>query len=118
FSSLASNVNVDVSAKSLENQSVVINEWFSGRKKTSLDDFVIGTVVQFLLMSLKQKHVALRHLGFDKKVVVVDEVHAYDIYMDQYLLESIRWLGSYGVPVILLSATLPQEKREEMIKAY
>ncbi len=118
FSSLASNVNVDVSEKSLENQSVVINEWFSGRKKTSLDDFVIGTVDQFLLMSLKQKHVALRHLGFDKKVVVIDEVHAYDIYMDQYLLESIRWLGSYGVPVILLSATLPQEKREEMIKAY
>lgn len=118
FRSLASNINIDVTDKTSENQSVIVNEWFSGRKKTSLDDFVIGTVDQFLLMSLKQKHVALRHLGFDKKVVVIDEVHAYDIYMDQYLLESIRWLGSYGVPVILLSATLPQEKREQMIKAY
>lgn len=118
FSSLASNINVDVTQETSENQSVVINEWFSGRKKTCLDDFVIGTVDQFLLMSLKQKHVALRHLGFDKKVVVIDEVHAYDIYMDQYLLESLRWLGSYGVPVILLSATLPQEKREEMVKSY
>ncbi|MDD7305345.1 MAG: CRISPR-associated helicase Cas3' [Peptoniphilaceae bacterium] len=118
FISLSSNVNIDLTDKELENQTVVINEWFAGRKKTSLDDFVIGTVDQFLLMSLKQKHVALRHLGFDKKVVVIDEVHAYDIYMDQYLLESIRWLGSYQVPVILLSATLPAEKREEMLQAY
>lgn len=117
YTSLASGVNVDQSEEFL-NQSVVINEWFAGRKKTSLDDFVIGTVDQFLLMSLKQKHVALRHLGFDKKVVVIDEVHAYDTYMDQYLEESLRWLGSYGVPVILLSATLPSEKREDMLEAY
>lgn len=118
FSSLSSNINVDETGEEVGNQTVIINEWFSGRKKTSLDDFVIGTVDQFLLMSLKQKHVALRHLGFDKKVVVIDEVHAYDIYMDQYLLESLRWLGAYGVPVILLSATLPSKKREDMIKSY
>lgn len=117
FTSLATNINVDQSEK-LSNQSVLINEWFSGRKRTSLDDFVIGTVDQFLLMALKQKHVALRHLGFDKKVVVIDEVHAYDTYMDQYLLEALRWLGSYEIPVILLSATLPAKKREEMLMAY
>lgn len=92
--------------------------FFAGRKTSSLDDFVIGTVDQFLLMSLKQKHLALRHLGFDKKVVVIDEVHAYDVYMDQYLKESIRRLGYYGVPVILLSATLPADKREAMVDAY
>ncbi len=70
------------------------------------------------MAGLKQKHLALRHLGFSKKVVVIDEVHAYDAYMDQYLLTAIRWMGIYGVPVIILSATLPYKKREEMIKAY
>jgi CRISPR-associated endonuclease/helicase Cas3 len=98
--------------------SIYVNEWFSGRKKTSLDDFVVGTVDGFLLTALKQKHLALRHLGFSKKVVIIDEVHAYDAYMQQYLEEAIRWMGSYGTPVILASATLPPDKRKSFISAY
>ena len=38
--------------------------------------------------------------------------------MQQYLEESIRWMGAYGVPVILASATLPQDKRKSLILAY
>lgn len=97
---------------------LIVNEWFSGRKTKILDDFVVGTVDQFLLMALKQKHLALRHLGFSKKVVVLDEVHAYDAYMSQYLMEAVRWLGAYHVPVILLSATLPAERRRALVKNY
>ena len=101
-----------------ENGSVIVNEWFSGRKTSALDDFVVGTVDQFLMLALKQKHLALRHLGFSKKVVVIDEVHAYDAYMSQYLLEAIKWMGAYGVPVVILSATLPAERRIELMKHY
>lgn len=108
----------DINIDEDENGSVYVNEWFSGRKKTSLDDFVVGTVDGFLLTALKQKHLALRHLGFSKKVVIIDEVHAYDAYMQQYLEEAIRWMGAYGTPVILASATLPQERREKLIAAY
>lgn len=97
---------------------VYVNQWFSGRKKASLDDFVVGTVDGFLLTALKQKHLALRHLGFSKKVIIIDEVHAYDTYMQQYLEEALRWMGAYGAPVILVSATLPLEKRKELIAAY
>jgi CRISPR-associated endonuclease/helicase Cas3 len=110
----ASHVNVDESA----DDTVIVNQWFAGRKTTALDDFVVGTVDQFLLVSLKQKHLALRHLGFDRKVVIIDEVHAYDSYMQQYLAKSVQWMGAYGVPVILLSATLPVEKRQELAIAY
>lgn len=102
----------------LENGSVIVNEWFSGRKTSALDDFVVGTVDQFLMLALKQKHLALRHLGFSKKVVIIDEVHAYDAYMNQYLLEAIKWMGAYGVPVVILSATLPAETREKILKSY
>ncbi|MGN0710103.1 MAG: CRISPR-associated helicase Cas3' [Anaerovoracaceae bacterium] len=98
--------------------SVSVNEWFSGRKKTALDDFVVGTVDNFLLAALKQKHLALRHLGFSQKIVIIDEVHAYDAYMQQYLERALQWMGSYDVPVILLSATLPSEKRKSLIKSY
>lgn len=114
YSSVPQDINID----DKENGSVFVNEWFSGRKKSALDDFVVGTVDGFLQAALKQKHLALKHLGLSKKVVIIDEVHAYDTYMQQYLEEAIRWMGAYGVPVILVSATLPKETRKNMLTAY
>ncbi|WP_350345163.1 CRISPR-associated helicase Cas3' [Proteinivorax tanatarense] len=114
FTSLARNINIDAE----ENGSVFVNEWFSGRKTTALDDFVVGTVDQFLLLALKQKHLSLRHLGFSKKIVVIDEVHSYDVYMGQYLQRALQWMGAYGVPVIVLSATLAADMRKKLIDSY
>lgn len=95
-----------------------IAPWFSGRKRTMLADFVTTTVDHVLLASLRSPHLALRHLGLARKVVIIDEVHSYSTYMNTYLDRALTWLASYGVPVILLSATLSNQRTAELVNAY
>lgn len=97
---------------------VLTSQWFAGKKTAILSDAVVGTVDHFLLSALKQKHLALRHLGFLKKIVIIDEVHAYDAYMDVFLSRAVEWMGAYGIPVVLLSATLPKDIRKKLIQDY
>ena len=118
FQALSRNYSEGIDLDGEKTKYVYVNEWFSGRKKGMLDDFIVGTVDHLLLMALKQKHLMLRHLGFSKKVIIIDEVHAYDAYMGQYLYRVLQWLGAYKVPTIILSATLPIERRKDLMKYY
>ncbi|MHB1712909.1 MAG: CRISPR-associated helicase Cas3', partial [Acidimicrobiales bacterium] len=97
---------------------VAAEEWFGGAKRRLLAPFVVGTVDQVLLASAKVRHVALRQVGLLDKAIVIDEVHAYDAHMSVFLRRGLRWLGAAGVPVVLLTATLPPETRRRLIEAY
>lgn len=97
---------------------VAVHSWLSGRKKASLANFMVGTIDQLLFAGLKSRHLMLRHLGLAGKVVVLDEVHAYDAYMNSYLTRVLTWLGAYRVPVVALSATLPSDRRRALLEAY
>ncbi|MGH3636973.1 MAG: CRISPR-associated helicase Cas3', partial [Mycobacterium sp.] len=97
---------------------VVAHSWLSGRKKSQLANFVVGTIDQLLFAGLKSRHLMLRHLALAGKIVVLDEVHAYDVFMNSYLTKVLTWLGAYRVPVLALSATLPPDRRRELLQAY
>ncbi|ROO52782.1 CRISPR-associated Cas3 family helicase [Micromonospora sp. Llam0] len=95
-----------------------VHTWLAGPKRTLLSSFVVGTIDQLLFAALRSKHLVLRHLGLAGKVVVIDEAHAYDVYMNRFLDRTLEWLGAHGVPVIVLSATLPAHRRAELMRAY
>ena len=97
---------------------VMAHSWLSGRKRSQLATFVVGTIDQLLFAGLKSRHLMLRHLALAGKVVLLDEVHAYDAFMNSYLRKVLTWLGAYRVPVLALSATLPAERRHALLQAY
>ncbi|WP_448759698.1 CRISPR-associated helicase Cas3' [Actinomyces oricola] len=104
--------------KSPKEADLAILAWFTGRKKAMLSDFVVTTVDHLLFGAMKAPHLMLRHLGLSRKVVVVDEVHSYSTYMNVYLDRALTWLASYGVPVVLLSATLSESRCAALVDAY
>lgn len=94
------------------------HNWLCGTKKGLLSSFVVCTIDQVLMTALQARYVMLRHLGLASKVIIIDEVHAYDAYMNQYLSSALYWLGQMNAPVILMSATLPADIRTHLMVRY
>ena len=97
---------------------LIANEWFNYKKRSLLSPFGIGTIDQALLGVLPVKHFFVRLFGLSGKVVILDEVHAYDVYMSTLLDLLLKWLSVLGSKVILLSATLPSSRRRQLIESY
>jgi CRISPR-associated endonuclease/helicase Cas3 len=93
-------------------------EWFTYRKRGLLAPYGVGTIDQALMAALQSKHVFVRLLGLAGKVVVIDEVHAYDTYMSALLERLLAWLRAIGTSVVMLSATLPSSRRAALVKAF
>lgn len=96
----------------------VVHQWFLGSKRRLLSNFAVVTIDQILRAALQRKHLMLDHLALAGKVVIIDEVHASDEFMNVYLESVLSWLAAYRVPVILLSATLTARRRRELLRSY
>jgi CRISPR-associated endonuclease/helicase Cas3 len=88
------------------------------RKKALLADVGVGTVDQALLGVLPVRHQSLRLLGLSGKVLLIDEVHAYDAYMSTLLEGLLEAQALQGGSAILLSATLPAALRAKLAAAF
>jgi len=96
----------------------VADRWFTYRRRGLLAPIGVGTIDQVLMGALRARFAPLRVWGVADKVVIVDEVHAYDVYMSTLLYRLLEWLGALEVPVVVLSATLPAERKARLIASY
>ncbi|MBD8525981.1 CRISPR-associated helicase Cas3' [Pseudoxanthomonas sp. CAU 1598] len=99
-------------------ESLSASAWFAQRKRPLLSPYGVGTIDQALFAVLNVKHHFVRLWGLANRVVVLDEVHAYDTYTNGLIVVLLRWLRALGCSVVLMSATLPQARRNELLRAW
>jgi CRISPR-associated endonuclease/helicase Cas3 len=98
--------------------SVIASSWFAARKRGLISPCAVGTVDQALMAAMQVRHMFVRLYGLAGKVIVIDEVHAYDTYTSTILDRLLAWLGALNASVILLTATLPSKRRRDLLDAY
>lgn len=91
--------------------------WFASSKQALLAPYGVGTVDQALQGVVAVKHFFVRRFALAGKVVILDEVHSYDIYTGTLISTLIRELLNLGCTVVVLSATLTAARRSELLLA-
>lgn len=92
-----------------------LHHWLASSKRALLTPFGVGTVDQALMGVVAVRHSDVRRFALAGKVVILDEVHSYDVYTGSLITELIRCLERNGASVIILSATLTRQRTEELL---
>lgn len=93
--------------------------WYQqSRHRSLLAPYGVGTVDQAVMSVLATTHHAVRLWGLLDSVVILDEIHAYDVYTTTIIERFLMWAGAAGIPVIALTATLPHAQRRQLVAAY
>lgn len=94
------------------------DDWYKGNKRAILDEFGVGTADQMLMGVLPNiRHFFLRTFGLYRKAVILDEVHSYDVYTSGLIKTLIKDLVEMDCVVIILSATLTEATKKELLNA-
>lgn len=91
---------------------------YSDIRQGLLNKYIVGTIDQLLYSILNNKFSVLRLLGLLGKVLVLDEIHAYDVYTSALICKLLEVCNLFGVRVILMSATLTKGLKEKYLSAY
>lgn len=93
-------------------------DWLRPLRRGMLSENAVGTVDQAMSSVLKIKYGMLRLAGLSEKVLIIDEIHAYDAYMSRIIARLLDWCKALRIPVILLSATLQQSQKDRYIACF
>jgi CRISPR-associated endonuclease/helicase Cas3 len=75
----------------------------------------VGTIDQVLLSALQVRHAHMRASALSRQLLVVDEVHASDAYMNEILQRVLNTHRALGGHAFLMSATLGAEARAGLL---
>jgi CRISPR-associated endonuclease/helicase Cas3 len=95
-----------------------ITRWLAPLRRGLLGQFAVGTIDQAMLSVTKARYGVLRLLGLSNKVLVIDEIHSYDVYMGEFILLLLQWCKAMEIPVVMLSATLPPKLKAKLLSPY
>jgi CRISPR-associated endonuclease/helicase Cas3 len=108
--------NVDTGSR---NDGMSCADWIADdRRKRLLADVCVGTVDQALMGALPARYASIRLFGLSGKLLVLDEVHCYDVYTTALIASLIKLHGALGGSVVLLSATLTAETKRRFSEAF
>ena len=88
------------------------------RKLAFLAQLGVGTIDQALLAVLPVKHQSLALMALSRRVLIVDEVHAYDAFTSELLKQLLAFHAALGGSAILLSATLPTGVKAALTQGF
>ena len=94
-------------------------DWLSdGRRRALLAAVCIGTIDQAILGILPTKFSALRLFGLSDKLLIVDEAHSYDPYMQNELECLLEMHAMLGGSAIVMTATLPLSMQKSYAESF
>ena len=88
------------------------------RRRSLLAEIGVGTIDQALMAVLPTRFNTLRMSALSDRILIVDEAHSYDPYMEAELITLLRFQAAFGGSAILMTATLPLEMRRKFISAW
>ena len=90
--------------------------WAASRPKRFLGaQIAVGTIDQALLGAIRTRHAHMRRAMLFRQLLVVDEVHASDSYMEELLSNLLQAHLQAGGHALLLSATLGAGMRSRLL---
>lgn len=88
--------------------------WTDVSRQRLLTPSAVGTVDQVMTAARLVRFESVRMAGLSSKVLIIDEIHAYDAYMITVIERLLQICNVLGIPVILLSATLPVSTKRKL----
>jgi len=98
-----------------QKQAEAARKWFASARRGLLAPFAVGTVDQALLGVIAAKWFFLRQFALAGKVVVLDEVHSYDLYTGTLIQHLVKRLCELQATPVILSATLTAKQRASLL---
>lgn len=89
--------------------------WTDMSRQRLLASSAVGTVDQVMTAARLVRFESVRMNGLASKVLIIDEIHAYDAYMLAVIKDLLKICEGLGVPVIMLSATLPISTKKDLL---